>query len=123
MDPDAAICSRGSMSVRFDRFAYVFLVWVVGINLAGLAACRSSTKPSPDAADVCSACGAGTICVQSFDGTCHSSGPSCVPTTESCPVNTCSAACQQALCPSPYQCQNRPPCGTEVPGAFLCYGP
>jgi hypothetical protein len=37
--------------------------------------------------------------------------------------NTCSAACEQALCPPPYQCKNRPPCGTEVSGAFLCYGP
>jgi hypothetical protein len=71
----------------------------------------------------CPPCPLGMTCVERFDGVCSPSSPICVATTETCAPNTCSSACQQALCPSPYQCQNRPPCGTEAAGAFLCYGP
>lgn len=73
-------------------------------------------------ADPCDACGAGELCVQRFDGTCTMES-SCITTTLACAPNTCSAACEEALCPTPYQCQNRPPCGTESARAFTCYGP
>ena len=99
------------------RSALLARLAVLAVIVAGLAACASDTVNG------CPPCPAGTTCVQSFDGTCHTSGPHCVATTENCPVNTCSAACEQALCPAPYQCQNRPPCPGEVVGAFLCYGP
>ncbi len=70
----------------------------------------------------CDACGVGTICVQRFDGVCGETF-ACVETDVECPDNACSKACEAALCEAPYQCQNRPPCGTEVAGAFTCYGP
>lgn len=114
MDLDAVICCRGNMSGRSGLLARLAVLTVI---VADLAACASDT------AHGCPPCPTGTICVESFDGTCHTSGPQCVATTENCPVNTCSAACEQALCPAPYQCQNRPPCQTEAVGAFLCYGP
>jgi hypothetical protein len=91
---------------------------VLAVIVADLAACASESAHGG-----CPPCPAGTTCVARFDGTCQTSGAQCVATTENCPVNTCSAACEQALCPAPYQCQNRSPCPTEVVGAFLCYGP
>lgn len=99
-----------------------------------LAACGTKSKPKLDAAkpvdapvdtaaDPCAACTADQLCVQRFNGTCGL-GTSCEPREgRDCPTNTCSAECEQAYCPSPYQCQTRPPCGTESPTAFHCYGP
>lgn len=103
------------------RIAYVALA-VLGL------ACGDDDKtltdaPGPiDAADPCAACGTTQLCVQRFDGVCNGA-ISCVPRTASCPANACSMECEQAYCPSPYQCMNRAPCGTEVAGAFTCYGP
>lgn len=74
-------------------------------------------------ADPCSLCSASEICVQRFDGVCGTAGAECVPRTTDCPANACSAGCEAAYCPAPYQCQNRPPCGSEVATAFTCYGP
>ncbi|HJZ85018.1 MAG TPA: hypothetical protein VKN99_07580 [Polyangia bacterium] len=71
----------------------------------------------------CSTCASGQVCVQRFDGQCRSGGVECVTTSGSCGNGTCTSACQAALCPPPYQCMNRPPCGTEISGAFTCYGP
>jgi hypothetical protein len=98
-------------------------------TLAAVVACDGAENARPDApldtpaSSRCPPCPLGSICVEQFDGTCGSSGPTCVTTTESCAPNTCSPACEQVLCPSPYQCHNRPPCGTEAVGAFNCYGP
>src|SRR5262249_30810743 len=111
MDLHAVICCRGNMSGRSD------LLVRLAVIVADLAACASDTVHG------CPPCPTGTTCVERFDGTCHTSGPQCVATTENCPVNTCSAAGEQALCPPPYQCQTRSPCQTEAVGAFLCYGP
>ena len=72
--------------------------------------------------DPCDACTADQICIQRFDGTCGLS-TSCVSPSAVCPDKTCSAACESAYCPRPYQCGNRAPCGTESPDAFTCYGP
>jgi hypothetical protein len=72
--------------------------------------------------DPCLACGPGELCVASYDGTCIGY-VGCVARTTDCPDNRCSAACESAYCRSPYQCQERPPCGGEPPGAFTCYGP
>jgi hypothetical protein len=116
MDFGAAICCRGNMSGRRDVLASLA---VLAVNLAALAACGSTA----DTVRGCPPCPAGTTCVERFDGVCQSRGVECVATTESCPANTCSSACEQALCPAPFQCQNRPPCGGEAVGAFLCYGP
>jgi hypothetical protein len=81
----------------------------------------------PDAGG-CFACAPGTVCVQKFDGLCGSTGPHCVPSTLTCPANTCSQNCLQDLCGggdggSGYQCSNRIQCGTEDHNAFTCYGP
>lgn len=105
--------------------------WLIAIALA---ACSSSTDPPPDAprdapidappdaADPCLACLSDEICIERFDGTCRVSAECTARTTE-CPNNACSPACEAAYCGSPYQCQNRPPCGGESPLAFTCYGP
>lgn len=73
-------------------------------------------------AAACPVCAGGQICVARYDGTCRVQ-VACVAETIECPNNTCSTACQAAYCPSPYQCQDRAPCGGEPPGAFTCYGP
>lgn len=87
----------------------------------------SRTSPLVDAAidsvaDPCRACTADQICVAGYDGTCRGQ-VGCVARTVDCPNNVCSAACESAYCHAPYQCQDRPPCGGEPPGAFTCYGP
>ena len=95
-----------------------------------LAACSSDPSTPPanvDAAidakpDVCLTCALGQICVARYDGACMG-GPACVPKTVDCPLNACSADCQAAYCPSPYQCMNRAACGGESAKAFTCYGP
>ena len=104
-----------------------------------LAACRQSKPPQPvdavkpidakvDAAvdtapfDICTTCTPNQICVALYNGTCGG-GAACEPKTQDCPNNACSPACETAYCPSPYQCQNRVPCGGESPLAFTCYGP
>src|SRR5262245_30326395 len=116
MDLDAVICCRGDMSGRSDLLVRLAVLAVI---VADLVACASDTAP----AHGCPPCPTGPTCGERFDGTCQTSGAQCVATTENCPVNTCSAACEQALCPAPYQCQNRSLCHTEAVGAFLCYGP
>lgn len=72
--------------------------------------------------DPCLTCALGQICVAQYDGTCKGA-PHCVTRTIECAPNTCSADCQTAYCPSPYQCMNRSTCPGESPHAFNCYGP
>lgn len=72
--------------------------------------------------DPCSACSSDQICVQSLDGVCGLT-TACVDRVVECPDNACSVECEAAYCGSPFQCQNRPPCGTESPVAFTCYAP
>jgi len=74
------------------------------------------------AADPCAACAAGERCIARYDGTCRLA-IACVEPAASCADNTCSAACEAAYCPLPYQCQTRPPCGSEPAAACTCYGP
>ena len=88
----------------------------------------------------CAACAADEICVQLNDSssqcrsptatlTCRKVSAACraelskiSPTARSC--SQVSAACQQAFCPTPYQCTNTPPCGNESAQAQVwCYGP
>jgi len=69
------------------------------------------------------ACGSGQVCVQFFDGTCKTSGPSCRTVSAACLTAGCTVACEHELCPSPYQCQNQVPCGTEQGAQLNCYGP
>jgi hypothetical protein len=103
------------------------------ISLAFLVACSSSSDPPGppgppvDAAidstvDVCLTCAQGQICVARYDGACRLQA-ACVPKTVDCPLNACSADCQAAYCPAPYQCMNRAPCGGQSAKAFTCYGP
>lgn len=102
------------------------------LGLGLLVACGDDKTPSLDATidgvvdgvvDPCAACTADQVCVQRFDGTCGL-GTQCLPREgRTCAPNTCSMECEQAYCPSPYQCQTRPPCGTESPTSFRCYGP
>lgn len=75
--------------------------------------------------DPCELCGPSELCVQRYGGICNGPTPpvECVPKTVDCPLNACSAECEAAYCPAPYQCQNRPGCGNESPLAFTCYGP
>ena len=77
---------------------------------------------APSMRDPCLLCARDQVCVQRYDGTCECQ-TECVTTTLRCSPNTCSTGCEQALCARPYQCANRPPCGTESPAAFTCYGP
>jgi hypothetical protein len=106
------------MSGRADLLTAVAVLALM-LAVGGAAGCGTTDAGERG----CPPCPSGTICVERFDGVCSPSSPICVATSETCAPNTCSAACQQALCPSPYQCQNRAPCGTEAAGAFLCYGP
>ncbi len=83
----------------------------------------ADAPPSIDAADPCAACDMTQQCVQRFGGDCFVM-VQCVPRMASCAGNPCTAECEQAYCGAgPYQCKTRPPCGTEVTGAFTCYGP
>jgi hypothetical protein len=72
--------------------------------------------------DPCAACGPNELCVQRLDGTCGMSTV-CEPRVVECPENACTPECEQAYCGSPFQCQNRIPCGQESQLAFTCYGP
>lgn len=85
---------------------------------------RNNPPGDPPPPDPCGKCaiGAGEICVQRFDGRCGLT-TACVKQIVSCPDHTCSAACEEAYCNAPLQCQNRAACGTESPLAFTCYGP
>src|SRR5258708_6289723 len=82
--------------------------------------------PNDGVAELCRACGAGQLCVARYDGTCLRNVV-CVARTVDCPSDNsvCSAACETAYCPSPYQCHYRPGCGGQPPppGIFTCYGP
>lgn len=78
----------------------------------------------PDAFfDPCAACKSDEVCVQYFDGTCVTGGPTCVKVSAACLAGSCTPACEPELCPSPYQCQNQVPCGTEAGATVNCYGP
>ena len=72
--------------------------------------------------DPCDACTGNQICIQRFDGTCNVT-TTCIISSERCPDNACTASCEAAYCPRPFQCSNRVPCGGESPQAFTCYGP
>lgn len=93
------------------------------VVVVGCASDSEAPSDPPSSADPCRACTADQICVQRFDGVCGQDALECVARTVDCPANACSAACQTTYCGSPYQCQNRPPCGTESALAFTCYGP
>jgi len=92
-----------------------------------------AVPPKTDGGDPCAACTAGQVCVQSFDGTCHTTGPGCITVTDTCRTKlsasgakSCTSLpeCQSDFCSSPYQCRISPPCGTEAPqAAIYCYGP
>jgi hypothetical protein len=79
--------------------------------------------PAPDApaASACDACTPGQRCVHLHDGVCHAT-VQCVDTELDCPTGTCTPECDEALCGPSYQCDDSPPCGDEIPGAFQCYG-
>ncbi|MEJ7598299.1 MAG: hypothetical protein WKG01_10345 [Kofleriaceae bacterium] len=88
-------------------------------------ACGGSSPSRTDGGtgdDPCDVCTPDQICIQRFDGTCGLA-TSCVTPNATCADKTCSAACENAYCPRPYQCTNRAPCGDESPDAFTCYGP
>lgn len=72
--------------------------------------------------DPCSTCEPTERCVQRFNGTCGMQ-VECIANGPACANNSCTQECASAYCPQPYQCDNRPPCGTESPAAFTCYGP
>ena len=95
--------------------------------VALLGACGGSSAKSDSGidgtdGDPCDTCTANQICIQRFDGTCNLT-TACIISSERCPDNACTASCEAAYCPRPYQCSNRVPCGTESPQAFTCYGP
>jgi hypothetical protein len=79
--------------------------------------------PPDGDAQSCPPCGRDMMCVERFDGTCHTDGPMCIPVELVCATDACDPDCEAALCGAPYQCQDRVTCGTETPGAFTCYGP
>ena len=95
-----------------------------------LAACGTSRpQVAPDAPDPCDRCTGSELCVQRFDGTC-TLDTECVPRAMTCETpslteTSCSQACSDAYCPSPYQCMTRVGCGGMPPSgkAFTCYGP
>lgn len=74
-------------------------------------------------APTCAMCLTDELCVQKYNGTCGGGNIECVPKTVDCPDNACTQECQDAYCASPYQCEDRVPCGSEVTGSFTCYGP
>ncbi len=81
----------------------------------------------PDASGFCDQCADGEICVQVFDGTCGTLSISCQPRNAACPVDACTPDCMRWHCnggmdPPFFRCDVGT-CGTEVPGAFACYGP
>ncbi|HEX3763463.1 MAG TPA: hypothetical protein VHW23_32430 [Kofleriaceae bacterium] len=104
---------------------------VIALAAALLGGCSGTRSQAIDAAidaaidgtaNPCQACSAAQLCVARYDGACLRQ-VECVARTADCPNNSCSAACQSAYCPLPYQCQDRPSCGGEPAGAFTCYGP
>lgn len=113
--------------MRRPRSPRLAIRWLAAVALATADACSASPRAAVDAAidsvaDPCQRCGSNQICVASYDGLCHG-GAACVTRTVDCPNNACSPACEAAYCSPPYQCQERPPCGSEPPQAFTCYGP
>ncbi|MCA9671158.1 MAG: hypothetical protein KC503_36420 [Myxococcales bacterium] len=124
--------------------------------------CGDSGNTTPDsgapevgtgetAANPCAKCASDEVCVQSFDGTCTSSGPYCLKVEAKCrnitaqigtPSNPCATpiwdagaadggdggtvekGCSEQYCSQPYSCANGSPCGTEHAAAQVyCYGP
>ncbi|MEO7735231.1 MAG: hypothetical protein ABIY55_30030 [Kofleriaceae bacterium] len=101
--------------------------WIIACVF--LVACSSSPSSTPPAdapidaeIDVCLTCAAGQICVALYDGVCTGLSR-CVAKTVDCPLNACTVECQDAYCPSPYQCMTRTPCEGASPHAFFCRGP
>ena len=97
-----------------------------------LAACGTKApQVAPDAPDPCDACTADQLCVQRFDGVC-TLGTFCEPRATTCHDpqigrQSCTAECEAAYCPNPYQCTARYGCDPAKPQpsprAFTCYGP
>jgi hypothetical protein len=79
------------------------------------------TPPDTSSA-ACAACGAGTICVQLFNGTCGVQNVECKSIVTGCETATCSTACDNAYCDRQISTCSAAPCGAEIPGAFHCYG-
>ncbi|HUQ05366.1 MAG TPA: hypothetical protein VM261_22845 [Kofleriaceae bacterium] len=77
---------------------------------------------SPDPANPCDACGAGTICVQLLNGTCGSHAVECKPVVTGCEQATCSPACDDAYCDRQISTCSAGGCEADIPGAFHCYG-
>lgn len=74
--------------------------------------------------DACGGCKGNEVCVQLFDGTCQTSGPTCVKVAWACQGGQCTPDCEKEFCGSgPYQCQTQVPCGTEKGATVNCYGP
>lgn len=104
-------------------------LFALAFVLAGCSDDSGGNNPPIDAAvdtavDPCLTCALGQICVARYDGTCGAQ-VQCVTKTVDCPITraSCSAECQTAYCPSPYQCMTRTGCGGESDKAFTCYGP
>ncbi len=98
--------------------------------LALLVGCGTKAKQvAPDAPDPCDRCTGAELCVQRFDGVC-TLDTECIPRATACSApslteTSCSQACNDAYCPSPYQCMTRLGCSGPPPSAkaFTCYGP
>jgi len=69
----------------------------------------------------CAQCTADQTCVVYFGGTCQVMAVSCVDRPADCDGVTCSAACMDAFCTAPYQCED--PCPSLPAHTFGCYGP
>jgi hypothetical protein len=90
-------------------------------------------RTTGDTPNPCASCAANEVCVQSFDGVCHSGSVACKPVSDTCRsklsasrVKNCKsiAECESEFCGSPFRCVYDSPCGTEAPTAALyCYGP
>ena len=81
----------------------------------------------PDAPLGCPQCAADQICVQFFDGVCHTIRIECQVRNQACPENACTADCMQWHCnggaePPFFRCDVAG-CGGEAQGALHCYGP
>jgi hypothetical protein len=110
-------------------FCAVLFILALGVSCTGEDAANDGGVDGGDAAgDVavgakCAACTTGQICLQLYDGDCVHFTVACVAgNPAACVPGTCSAACGNT-CPSPYYCREPSyKCGSEIPGAFACYG-
>ncbi len=103
---------------------------VIALGACGTSRPQVARDASPDSVvDPCDRCTADQLCVQKYDGTCVLD-TSCVTPAATCPhpvlnEQPCSQQCNDAYCPSPYQCLTRIGCTGKPPSpkAFTCYGP